>query len=255
MQFVEARGFSEGLAAVRIDPHTSDAGALWGYINKKGELVIPPMFYSALNFSEGVAHVKVGRFGQVNPAGFIDKTGKFIVEPQFMLAGEFSEGLAPVEFGGKYEEFGERLRRHIPGKWGYIDKTGKIMIPAQFNSAEKFSEGLARVRVEDKYGYINKAGQVVVEPKYDYPSNDKDCSLFSEGLACISVNDKLGYIDASGQVVIKPQFDRASKFSVGLAQVAFRGLEPVTSGSDIVSFAGTFAYIDKTGRYVWRPSQ
>jgi hypothetical protein len=172
-----------------------------------------------------------------------------------MLAGEFSEGLAPVEIGGRYEEFGERLRRHIPGKWGYIDKTGKVIIPAKFNFADEFSEGLARVRIGDKYGYINRAGQVVVEPKYDFSSNEKGCSSFSEGLACIAVGDKLGYIDTSGNLVIKPQFDGASKFSMGLAQVVFGGLEPVTPSSDIVSFAGKFAYIDKIGKYVWKPTQ
>src|SRR5690349_1463001 len=33
-------------------------------------------------------------------------------------------------------------------------------------------------------------------------------------------NDKYGYINASGQLVIRPQFDRAGQFSDGLAPVA-----------------------------------
>jgi len=52
----------------------------------------------------------------------------------------------------------------VNDKWGYIDKTGKIVIEPQFDYAYKFSEQLARVRIGDektgKYGYIDTIGRV-----------------------------------------------------------------------------------------------
>jgi len=38
------------------------------------------------------------------------------------------------------------------GKWGFIDKTGKIVIEPKFDIAWDFSEGLADEEIEDKYG-------------------------------------------------------------------------------------------------------
>lgn len=51
------------------------------------------------------------------------------------------------------DSFSEGLARvKIGDKWGYIDKTGKLAIPAQLNEAEAFSEGLALVRTYQNVG-------------------------------------------------------------------------------------------------------
>ena len=49
-QYEEAKGFSDGLAAVK-------KGGKWGYIDKENNVVIPPVYDFAGNFSEGVAVV------------------------------------------------------------------------------------------------------------------------------------------------------------------------------------------------------
>ena len=51
--------FSEGLAAVGVKVSDSDSKDIlkFGYINSHGDLVIPPRFYSAGDFSEGLANV------------------------------------------------------------------------------------------------------------------------------------------------------------------------------------------------------
>jgi hypothetical protein len=48
----------------------------------------------------------------------------------------------------------------IGGKWGYIDKTGKIVIePRTLNSAKDFHNGLAYIVTKNgEHGYIDKAG-------------------------------------------------------------------------------------------------
>ena len=53
-------------------------------------------------------------------------------------------------------------RVEMNNKWGYINKDGKVVIGLQFNDAGDFREGLARVKTGYGWGYINKEGEVVI---------------------------------------------------------------------------------------------
>lgn len=89
-QFLGAREFSEGLAAVLV-PSSTPGNPQWGYIDKTGKFIIQAQFVYAQKFSEGLASVQIS-YG--DGFGFIDKTGKFIIPPTLKSAGSFSEGMA-----------------------------------------------------------------------------------------------------------------------------------------------------------------
>jgi hypothetical protein len=253
LQFIEALDFSEGLAAVYIQSEQADRDSQWGYINKKGEVVIQPKFYKAHKFHSGVAMVVMGKFGETNPKGYIDRTGNFLIKPEIEgLSGDFSEDLIPIEIGGRSEKTGERMYKHISGKWGYVDKTGKTIIEPKFDGADEFSEGLANVTIGKKYGYIDKSGKVVIAPQFEFSSNSYQCAYFSEGLACFERDGKIGFIDKTGKVVIEPQFEFAEKFVGGFTQVLFPSLE--SSSDKKKEYRGGFGIIDKTGKVLWKPT-
>jgi hypothetical protein len=133
----------------------------------------------------------------------------------------------------KYEstgDFSEGLARvKLNGKWGYIDKTGKEVIPLKYDHAGNFYEGLADVKLNDKWGYIDKTGKEVIPLKYD------DAGNFDEGLAYVKMNGKYGYIDKTGKEVTPFQYDGVGPF--------FQGLAPVRLN-------GKWGCIDKTGKEV-----
>ncbi|MGK7921863.1 MAG: WG repeat-containing protein, partial [Trichodesmium sp.] len=72
---------------------------------------------------------------------------------------------------------------------------GKRVIQPEYDFAGNFSEGLAEVRIDDKYGYINAANEMVIEPEFD------NAFAFSNGIAEAWVDDKKGYIDQIGRSV------------------------------------------------------
>jgi len=82
-----------------------------------------------------------------------------------------------------------------------------------FPAPEDFHDGLAVIKVDNKWGYIDKTGKYIIEPRFVTAWN------FSEGLAIAELGGKLGYIDRTGEFVIKPQFAAAWHFSEGLAAV------------------------------------
>ena len=135
-------GYAEGLAVVH-DGKNGWVGK-WGYIDKKGKLVIPCKWESADNFSEGLASVQDDNYKW----GFIDKTGKVVIPCKWKFAGKFSEGLASVKDANE--------------KWGFIDKTGKVVIPCQWEMVHDFDEGVAAVLDANNTWYlIDKTGKIV----------------------------------------------------------------------------------------------
>ncbi|BCL36043.1 WG repeat-containing protein [Nostoc sp. MS1] len=125
-----------------------------------------------------------------------------------------------------------RKRIKVNNKYGYIDQMGRVVIPPQFDDAENFSEELAVVKIGNKFGYINKTGQLVIPPQFD------DAEDFAEELAVIKIGDKFGYIDETGQLVIPPQFDDVQAFNESLARV---------------KISNKFGYINKSGQIIIEP--
>ncbi|MBO5233557.1 MAG: WG repeat-containing protein [Prevotella sp.] len=53
------------------------------------------------------------------------------------------------------------------GKYGYINTKGEVVIDFKFDYAESFESGVAPVRINNKWGLIDKNGEFVVEPQYE----------------------------------------------------------------------------------------
>jgi hypothetical protein len=133
-------------------------------------------------------------------------------------------------------------------KWGYIDKTGRLIIPCKFDSAGDFSEGLAAVEIKEKTGYIDETGKFVIPPRFlsGYP--------FSSGMALVVTKEfkkdryqmhKLGYIDRSGKLVIqrKEALDSKSLFVSSKDLFFSEGFLRVTEN-------GKDGYLDRTGKQI-----
>lgn len=204
-KWVWAENFSDGMALV-FD------GNGWGFINTKGELVIPCQYQSRAeenpeSFHDGMALVVVDPASERQ--SFIDKTGKRAFEKEFNTAFSFSEGLASV-----YD--------NEEDCWGYIDKTGKLVIKLdQGVSGRSFSEGLAMIHHwGTPIGYIDKTGKLVIK----FEENEyKDANPFHEGRARVWDGEHDGFIDTTGKLVIPCLYSCAENFSEGLARVLKSG--------------------------------
>jgi len=123
----------------------------------------------------------------------------------------------------------------IDEKYGFINEFGEVVIQPLFDYPAMFSEnGLFLGIINRKFGFMNESGEVVIQPKFDYAGY-----FSSNGLAWVKINDKYGYINESGEVVIQLIFDDAKDFSDN-------GLAPV--GID-----GKYGYINESGEVVIQP--
>lgn len=166
---------------------------------------------------EGIKYFQVMENGKT---GFRDLDGNIVIKPIYDNAEMFSEELSTVQIGNKY---------------GLIDETGKYVVALRdMEYLGSVHNGLASFRANDKYGFIDTAGQEKIKPQYDWVDD------FSEGL-CVVRNDKgkHGFIDTAGKLVVDYQFDYAYKFENGQAKVEVKNL---------------WGAIDKTGKFVVQPT-
>jgi hypothetical protein len=116
-------------------------------------------------------------------------------------------------------------------KSGYIDRTGEVVIPLKFGDvAEKFSNGLAWVSINGRYGYIDKTGKVKIPVKFTFDINPTRPRYFEDGPFVVI-----------GDTVLDVNFDR------GLAAVKI----PKTCRSSDRDNCDRIGYIDTTGKLVF----
>ena len=54
------------------------------------------------------------------------------------------------------------------GKYGFIDHAGKLKLQPQFDNAGEFKDGRAPVQMGSAWGYIDKTGKIVVNPQFEW---------------------------------------------------------------------------------------
>lgn len=215
-KFAFADDFAEGLAGVVLD-------GKYGFINRKGEIVIPPRFdlqlaarhpqamISSGRFKEGLACVRLNGF-----YGYINKSGAFVIPPQFHVAQDFSEGLA---FAVDMDRVTDEVKRA-----GWIDKFGRWVVT----------------------GVEGRIASSAFPRLFTDPNGLLDWG-FSEGLVPFLVYVKgkpmWGYMDKKGKVRIEPgEYESVGPFVGGVARIKLK-----YTGSD-----ESYGYIDKQGRFIWR---
>ena len=129
------------------------------------------------------------------------------------------------------------------GKRGFIDKNGNVIIEPKYDMIEIFKDGLARVNVgaEYYYGYIRRGGKwgyIDATGKIVIDTIFDEIDYFEDGVAIFRIEGKKGIIDNTGNYVVKPLYDDLRLFSEDLACVK----------SD-----DKWGYIDHSGKYVIEP--
>jgi hypothetical protein len=91
-------------------------------------------------------------------------------------------------------------------KYGYKDEKGKVVVEPKYELAYPLNEGMAAVRLNGKYGFVDQKGKETVPPKYDHTWK------FIGGYAAVKLNDKYGFIDQTGKLVIPLIYEDAYNY-------------------------------------------
>jgi len=131
------------------------------------------------------------------------------------------------------------------GFYGYIDRSGNWVIEPRFTEASGWEDGAASVRLPNgDLAFIDSHGKYLMHPRPFHRLGD-----LSEGLAVFEAEGgkydtdgfvkNVGFIDVTGQVAIAPHFVAADDFSEGVAAASAEFFK--------------CGYIDKQGHFVIEP--
>lgn len=218
----DAQDFSEDLAWV-----TKDGDSF--YIDKSGNKLIDLGSYPDVMgglFRNGVSIVSYGVGSLNKKEGVINKTGEVVVKPQYFSILDYVDDvtIATKELdintfvsylidkkSGKVIDVEQGEPMHIAGdglinvrkdnKWGYANKDGEIVIPFIYDDWAHFFDGFAKVKTGNKKMIIDRSGNNVFSTS-KYRLED-----YSEGLVLVSKNNKFGFVDLEENVVIPLIYD------------------------------------------------
>ena len=233
-------GYSEGFYKVLVE---ADSTSFWGFMNDKGEVAVP-MCDEIRLFRNGMAMISdlIDKESELRLYGFINTQGKMIIPKEFLDAMDYSEGLAwimnrevrgyvdtlgrmviPWDTTGFGSPFSEGLASmsNLDDKFGFIDKKGQVVIPFQFDEVTRFVDGLARVNILGKWGFINPQGKLEIKADYHFSFD------FVEGFCFVGIPhpDETNYrpfwgiINRGGGKVVDFQYDDVRDFNAGLGAV------------------------------------
>lgn len=239
-----AQSFSDGFAQVTIgkldyfeeekDYENYIDPRKCGFIDTKGNVVVPIIYNYADNFSNGISQVTLGRHsrGIYDPddetpkIGFVDTKGDVVI---------------PLIYDWIDFYYTDTIVVKKDDKYGIINTKGEEIIPLIYDNAGNFSDGLAMVEKDNMCGYIDINGNEVIPLIYGNASN------LSEGLASVSKEKYIpgyditpntcGLIDTNGNQIIPPTCDSIGSFTDGFAVFTKHGLFGVMNekGEEVIS--------------------
>lgn len=264
IDYLEVGDFFDGYAAFAesLVPNSDDGDVRYGFIDKKGNIVINPIYYNITRFSEGMA-LGVKRIeDDQQEVHLIKQDGTFeniltIPHDEFVSVIHFENGYAEaalvesdiayvIDQKSRVEELdfnvymevgmlrdGMRTFKDFDNNGGYIDAHGREIVEPSFQDVTDFSNGFAAVRLhESGWTFINKKGQMITNKLFDYVSE------FNDGLASVEIDGLWGAIDEKGKIVIEPQFSQSLYFINGVS-------------SAIIGYKE--GYINKEGKFIVSP--
>lgn len=137
-----------------------------GVIDHQGKVIIP-FEYESLSYAEGVFMMdkrlpdeqSIKNNATVRYSGILDSQGKELIPPQY-------DYVTPLPGAKNYTVY-------TKGSYRLFDAAGKALSDATWDYIGEGLDGMLEVSKNNRWGYINEKGEVLIKPQYDYVTSIK----------------------------------------------------------------------------------
>lgn len=178
-------GFREG-----ISPISNSKLNKFGFVDRKGKLVIDYKFDEVGHFSEGLCKAYQANEAGKGAFGFINKSGHYVIKNEYDETSSFSEGRAFVAVLDP---------TNTVFMWSVINSDGILLSTFQFKDYKNYSEGIASVMNEKiLWRYIDRNVKYIDSVEYKYCGSFKNDKAF-----VVTADDKKMFITRDGKAILE----------------------------------------------------
>ncbi len=202
----------------------TDQAYLDGFVNMRGEEIIPPLYRFRSDFIDGLIYgarmaskQEIEELNKNKPTfgyqrqGVLDSLGNIIIPFEYENVSILKNGYFRVE---DYNNQGQTI-------YAYFNSKGKQILPFNYFDASDFNPGgyaLVNEKQSRQYMFIDTLGNVISIPEYD------KIDIYFEGdLIAAKKKKKWGYINVFNETVIDFEYDDVVRFHNKLARVSKKG--------------------------------
>lgn len=157
---------------------------LYGCINKLGEIKVDPKYDKINGFANTISLQNSNSYNSA-----------------------FDAAIKNAFMNQEYSNTDARSIVSIGSSFGLIDTNGIEVVPLIFDDFDYYpKEDVYKVKKRSDYGFIDIYGKEIISPEF------KSARNFSNGLAAIKQNDKWGFINKSGKILIECNYTNCSDF-------------------------------------------
>jgi len=209
-----------------------------------------PIIYGNYN----IDRIRIGKTkdGKLLIRNYYDNSGHIL-----FLGGGYSVETPYIFFNANAHN--EYIPVHENGLWGFTDSFGNIVISQKYDFVSFFDKDIARVKLNDKWGLINRQGEEITPVKYDKLSLID--TVFSPPIIRAYIGEKVGILDLNGNETIPIIYD-----FIAYSNMCHYGLFSIRLGdkkgfanrtqvvipaiySEIINFNGNTATAKRDDRY------
>lgn len=166
----------EGDYAMVTSYHNGDANdRRYGFINKRGDVVVKPIYHKVSGPFDGLFRVQQGPHDEWY---FLNEKGKKAFKKGYYYVGDFHYG---------YAVFAVRDKNTGIVRYGYINRKGAVAIEPIFAFAYNFKDGYGKVGAGEQFqssmfGYFDDKGEIVVPCWYTLEVADIELDKYKNSL-------------------------------------------------------------------------
>lgn len=198
-KFGYATDFIDGFAIVSEKPTTPNQRKKMQIINIKGDYISDSAYESLENLGQGLFKIGVLQPLGGYKFGIMDKTGKIIIQPELTHVSAISEGLIILSSGSRNAS-----------QYGAIDTKGNFVIGYQKYVMSDFKCGISVINMTQNKGIMTKTGAILLSPDTSgimhIQNFNKNC------IAEFRKGNRYGLINAAGKILVEPIYSRSSGF-------------------------------------------
>lgn len=225
--FYDAFDFEGSVAAVFNGTH-------WGLMNQQQEMVLPFTYDSVYTSSTGWVHAKKGETHYLfHPNGALQLSLTDIISWYYptedIIRVKKDTGWGFIDMDGQtiipfiYKSLGPCINGHIAffenNKWGYINKQGVIVLEATFDETGVWNDQLYWARKDGHYQLYNYNHEVVLDEGWQkiIPPTD--------GQAAVKTSEGWNYIEDNFVTILQlpAEYERVTLFTHEYARVNRKG--------------------------------